>query len=321
MQGLKEKFKDYFHIGAAVNVRSIQIHDELIKKHFDSITCDNAMKYISVCNNPNQYNFEYADKIYEYAKKNNMVMRGHNFVWHNQTPDWLFKNKDRKELLEQLANHVKLVGGHYQELIYAWDVINEAIEDRTDQYLRQTKWKEVLGDNYIHEVFCLVKDNLPNCQLFYNDYNEYMPSKKDKIVKMVKEQLAQGTPIEGIGLQCHISIERPTMDEMKRAIEEYAKLGLRIHITEMDVSMYKEWLGKQIENPSEKLFEQQAMAYKNAFKVFMEYHDVIDNVTLWGVADDLTWLDDFPVEGRKNWPLLFDVNHQPKKAFYEIMNL
>jgi len=319
MQKLKDKYKDYFKIGAEVNCWTIKSHADLITTHFNSITCENEMKPICVAPEEGKFTFERADEIYDFAVKNDLGMRGHTFVWHNQTPDWIFNVKDREELLERLRNHIAVVGGRYRDKVYCWDAVNEAIEDKTELVLRQSRWLEKLGEHYMDDVFRIAKEVLPEKELFYNDYNETNPVKRKKIYDTVKGMLDRGVPVDGIGMQMHINIYGPSIDELKSALELYASLNLRIHVTEMDVSMFEFNDHTRLDNPPAELIEKQAQVYADYFKVFREYKDYIDCVTLWGVADDMTWLDNFPVPRRKNWPLLFDVNHNPKEAFYRIL--
>lgn len=319
MQRLKDKYKDYFKIGAEVNSWTIKSHADLITTHFNSITCENEMKPISLAPEEGRFTFERADEIYDFAVKNDLGVRGHTFVWHNQTPDWIFNVKDREELLERLKNHIAVVGGRYRDKVYCWDAVNEAIEDKTDLVLRQSKWLEKLGEHYMDDVFRIAKEVLPEKEFFYNDYNETNPVKRKKIYDTVKGMLDRGVPVDGIGMQMHINIYGPSIDELKSALELYASLNLRIHVTEMDVSMFEFNDHTRLDYPPAELIEKQAQVYADYFKVFREYKDHIDCVTLWGVADDMTWLDNFPVPRRKNWPLLFDVNHNPKEAFYRIL--
>lgn len=320
MNTLKEKYKDYFKIGAAVSSRTIITHEALLKTHFNSLTCENEMKFINLHSQEEVYDFKEADSIYHFAQKNQMALRGHTFMWHNQTPDWVFKDADKETLLRRFKEHVTQVSTRYADAIYCWDVVNEAIEDKRDQILRQTKWLEIIGERYMDDAFTIAKEVLPHTDLYYNDYNETNEEKRVKIYNIVKGMKERNVPIDGVGLQCHFNIVSPTMDELKRSIELYAELGLKLQITEMDVSLFAFEDRRKIAAPTKELLKAQAAIYEESFKIFRSYKDIIDSVTLWGVADDVTWLDGFPVRDRKNWPLLFDENHEPKEAFERIMN-
>lgn len=315
---LKEKYKDYFTIGAAVNSKTLKNDKEVLINNFSSITCENAMKFGEIYDEDNGYNFECADFHYNFAKENRLKMRGHNFVWHNQTPKFIMEN-DREKVIDILTNHMKIMNDRYGDIITAWDVVNEAIEDKSDEYLRKSVWRDKLGEDYIKEVYKIARKTInKGTELFYNDYNEYIPNKLDKIVRMIKSVNADEKLIDGMGMQCHINLYYPSVDDMRRAIEAYAALGLRIHITEMDVS-YFDFNDESIwDAPAPELVEKHAKVYGDFFKLFREYKDYIDNVTLWGITDDYTWLDEFPFRNRKNWPLLFDVDGKPKNSFYAV---
>ena len=320
MIGLKDKYKDYFKIGVAVNHRTVDTHKDLIIKHFNCLTCENETKFINLQAEENQYSFGDADKILQFAKDNNMLLRGHTFVWHNQTPDWVYRDATRDILLDRMKKHITHVGKRYEKDIFCWDVVNEAIEDKTDLFYRQSPWLELIGEDFMDHAFICAKEVLPEADLYYNDYNESYYPKRDKIYKAIKDMLERGVPIDGVGLQCHWNIYSPTMDEFKVAIEQYAKLGLKIQVTEMDISVFEFQDESKLDRPGRELLKKQASVYKESFKILREYKDVVDCVTIWGVADDATWLDNFPVRNRKNWPLLFDENHEPKEALYEIMD-
>ncbi len=318
-ESLKEKYAPYFKIGAAISPRDIEASGALLKRHFNSITCDNAMKYGSLTRRPGEFFTAPADAVAAFAKENGMLLHGHTLVWHNQTPDFIFENTTPERLLETLRNHVQRVKEHFGELA-TFDAVNEAIEDKSDAYLRDTKWKEVLGEQYVSQVFRVIKEELPNTRLFYNDYSECRPEKREKIVRLLKEMLAEGAPVEGMGMQFHCALFQPEIDEIKRSIEAYAALGLPIRVSEFDVSLYRDNNEKQFPAPDPERLKQQADFYGQCFRVFREYYKEIDAVTFWGVADDTSWLNNFPVLGRKNWPLLFDDVHEPKEAFYRIMD-
>ncbi len=317
-ESLKERYAPYFKIGAAVSPRDIAQCGDIIKQHFNSITCDNAMKYSSLTRTPGEFFTEPADKVVAFAKENGMALHGHTLVWHNQTPDFIFENATPEKLLSTLREHVRRVREHFGELP-SFDAVNEAVEDKSNSFLRDTKWKAILGEDYIRKVFRVIKEELPNTKLFYNDYNEFIPEKREKIVRLLQSLQAEGL-VDGMGMQFHCSVFRPPVDLIKRTIEQYASLGLSLRVSEMDVSLYRDNDEKQFVVPAPERLKMQADFYEQCFKVFREYHKHIEAVTLWGVADDATWLNNFPVVGRKNWPLLFDDKHEPKEAFYRIMS-
>ncbi|MDQ0194086.1 endo-1,4-beta-xylanase [Paenibacillus wynnii] len=324
---LKSIFTKDFKIGAAVNPLTIQSQEQLLAYHFNSITAENEMKFGSLHPGEDVYAFSDADRLVAFARKYNMAMRGHTLLWHNQTSNWLFQDRNggtasKELLLDRLKFHIHTVVGRYKEDIYAWDVVNEAIADDGDELLRPSKWLEIAGTDFIAKAFEYAHEADPKALLFYNDYNESAPNKRDKIHTLVKSLLEQGVPIHGVGLQAHWNLYDPTLDDIRAAIEKYASLGLQLQLTELDVSMFRfEDRRTDLSAPGADLLELQATRYEALFRLLKEYRDVISSVTFWGAADDYTWLDDFPVRGRKNWPFLFDEQHRPKPAFDRIANL
>ncbi|GAB6927754.1 endo-1,4-beta-xylanase [Paenibacillus sp. JCM 10914] len=322
---LKDMFAQDFLIGAAVNPRTIVTQEELLSYHFNSITAENEMKFVSVHPLEDTYAFAEADALAAFARKHGMKMRGHTLVWHNQTTDWLFEDKngqlvDKATLYARLKSHIDTVVTRYQDDIYAWDVVNEVIADEGEELLRPSKWLEIAGTEFISKAFEYAHEADPKAQLFYNDYNESHPNKRDKIYKLVKSLLEQGTPIHGVGLQAHWNLYDPHLDDIRAAIEKYASLGLQLQLTELDVSMFAfDDKRKDLTQPPAELLEQQAERYEKMFAILKEYREHITAVTFWGAADDYTWLDHFPVRGRKNWPFLFDELHQPKPAFERLV--
>jgi endo-1,4-beta-xylanase len=326
IKSLCKEYQEYFPIGAAVNHRVIETHSDLIIRQFNSITAENEMKPVWVHGSENSYTFEKADSIAEFAQSNHMRIRGHTLVWHNQTPGWFFTDSEGKPaskelLLRRMKEHIHTVAGHYRGKTYCWDVVNEAVADDPAVYLRKSKWLELVGEEFIEKAFEYAHEADPDALLFYNDYNESAPEKCEKICRLVKSLKDRDVPIHGLGLQGHWSIYWPSLDMIRRALDKYAVLGLELQITELDVSLYDPgYKGKELAAPLPDLLERQAEYYGKIFEVFREYKDVITNVTFWGAADDVTWLYYFPVMERKNWPLLFDDEHQPKAAFFNVIN-
>lgn len=324
---LCETYKDYFKIGAAVRAEDLEgIQGELLKKHFNSLTAENAMKFGEIHPSEDRYDFEKPDKIKEFALKNNMKMRGHTFVWHNQNPDWLFADKNgklvsRELLLQRLQKHIITLSERYGDIVYAWDVVNEAIEDKTGEQFRDSIWRRILGEDYIKTVFELAKQEIKNAELYYNDYNNELPDKLDKSYRMLKDLIAKGTPIDGVGIQGHWNItDAKLIDNLKNAIEKYASLGLKIQVTELDVSMFNfEDKRRDLKEPTPEMLYMQEEMYDNIFKTFRVYKDVINSITFWGISDAYTWKDHFPVSARKDWPMLFDINGKLKSSFNKVV--
>lgn len=316
-------YREYFPIGAAVSLETVRTHRELILSHFNSLTAENEMKPVSVHPEEGVYAFDAADTLAEFARTAGMRMRGHTLVWHNQVPQWFFRTSSggaaSKELvLSRMSDHIRTVAGRYRGTVYCWDVVNEAVSD-DEEFLRHSPWTELTGDAFIRKAFETAHEADPAARLFYNDYNAVRPDKREKIIRLVKSLKDSGTPIHGIGLQGHWNICTPQTDEIREALDRYAELGLELQITELDVSLFRfEDHRTDLTEPPEELLERQAQFYERLFALLRGYRQVVTGVTFWGAADDRTWLDDFPVRGRKNWPLMFDTGRAPKEAFFRI---
>ena len=288
------------------------------------------MKMAPIHPEENRYLWNDADSIVAFAQQHGLKVRGHNLCWHNQTPGWLFKDPSGKEvtkelLLQRLKDHITTVVSHYKGKIYAWDVVNEAVSDKPGEYLRPSAWYRICGEEYIAKAFEYAHTADPNAILFYNDYNEINSAKREKIYKLVKGLKDSGVPIGGIGLQGHWAINEPSRPQLDSTIKKFADLGLKLQITELDISVYPKEHNARERKPedadtilSEQKEQKQIEEYKMCFELFRKYRKVISGVTFWNVSDRHSWLDNFPVRGRKDYPLLFDKNLKPKKAFWEV---
>lgn len=323
-RSLYDVYAAYFPIGTVLNIPMIKRYKNIITDNFTSITPENELKFHIVHPAEDIYDFSSADALVNYAVENRMFVRGHTLIWHESTPKWVFykdgRQVSREILLERMKEHISTVVGRYKENIYCWDVINEAIDDNEDIFYRNSKWKEIIGEEYIEYAFRYAHEANPGAELYLNDYNACINHKCDKIYTLTKHLLDKGVPIHGIGLQGHYNINFPSVESIKEGIEKLALLGLKIQITEMDISLFGyEDRRDDLMEPSAEMLEKQAEAYGKIFELFRNYKDVITGVTIWGVADDYTWLDDFPVKGRKDWPLLFDCNLRPKSAYERVI--
>lgn len=330
-KGLKDYYKDYFPVGVAVSPQALSGQEgDLILKHFTSLTAENVMKIGRIHPEEGRYDWEPADRIVAFAGANNMKLRGHTLCWHNQTPDWLFKTKEgaqvsKEVLLQRLKDHITAVVTRYKGKIYAWDVVNEVIDDSADKVYRESPWYKICGEEFIAKAFQYAHDADPDALLFYNDYNTENPVKREKIIKLVKKLQADGVPIHGIGLQGHWSIFEPSEESLRESLRQYSSLGLEMQITELDVSVYRSEPGRRDKRPEDvdvftaEMEQRQLEQYKMIFRLFREYKSAISSVTFWNVTDKRSWLDNFPVRGRKNYPLLFDQELKPKKAYWEVV--
>jgi endo-1,4-beta-xylanase len=334
-KGLKDYYHDFFPVGVAVNLRSITGPDStLILQQFNSVTPENAMKMGPIHPTEGRYNWREADAIVNFATTHNLRVRGHNLCWHEQTPAWLFKDSSgnpvtKEVLLKRLRDHITTVVNRYKGRIYAWDVVNEAVSDEnsddTTKILRNSPWYSICGDEFIAKAFEYAHAADPQAQLFYNDYNTERPQKRERIYRLLKKLVASGVPITGVGIQGHWSVFEPSVPELRTAIDRFSSLGLKVQVTELDISIYHWEKERRTRRTDEsdaytpELQERQARQYKDIFSVFRNAKNVINGVTFWNVSDRHTWLDNYPVPGRKNYPLLFDTAGQPKKAWYEVV--
>lgn len=335
--GYKDTYKDYFTVGVAVNMRNVSNPEQiaLIKKNFNSITAENDMKPVSLQPEEGKFNWENADKIANFCRENNIPLRGHCLCWHSQFADWMFVDKKGKEVskevfYERLRTHIHAVVNRYKDIVYAWDVVNEAMADGDGRRMpwmkeepspyRQSRHFKLCGDEFIAKAFEFAREADPKALLFYNDYNAADPAKRDRIFNMVKKMKDAGVPIDGIGMQGHYNIYGPSIEDVDAAITKYATLVDHIHFTELDVRINEEMGGqlrfsrgeaKPVAPYIDALLEAQ---YANLFKVFRKHKNVIKNVTFWNLSDHDSWL------GVNNYPLPFDKNFKPKSAYYAIKN-
>jgi endo-1,4-beta-xylanase len=346
LKGLKDFYQDYFPIGVAVSPRSLQGEQgEFIKKHFNSLTAENVMKPQLLQPEEGKWNWEEADKIVEFAQANGMKLRGHTLCWHNQTGEWMFKdslgNQASKEMvLARLKEHITQVVTRYKGKIYAWDVLNEAIDnaDPAKVGYRQTQWYTICGEDFISKAFQWAHEADPDAVLFYNEYNTENPAKREKTYEMLKKMLDQGVPIHGVGLQAHWNIGGPrhvgqlhqpgegefeiqgtSEDAIRESIDKFASLGLVIQITELDVSIYTSKTDTTNLGFTPEREQKQIDFYKMAFDLFREKKDIVTGVTFWNLSDRGSWLDSRTPRRGKHYPLLFDENMKPKKAFWEVV--
>lgn len=330
-KGLKDYYKNYFTMGVAVSPQAVQGPEAaLILKNFSSVTPENAMKIGPIHPEENRFNWEPADQIVNFAQANGLKMRGHTLCWHSQTPPWLFKDDkgntvSKEVLLKRLKDHITQVVTRYKGKIYAWDVVNEAIDDDSSKFLRESQWYKICGEEFIAKAFQYAHEADPNALLFYNDYNTENASKRERIYKLLKQLKDAKVPIHGVGLQAHWSIYEPSEKEIRESIEKFSSLGLSVQITELDVSVYPSEHKPRDRKPEDndtltpEMEQKQTDQYAMFFKVFREYKNKLTGVTFWNISDKHSWLDNFPVRGRKNYPLLFDQELKPKKAYWAVV--
>jgi len=318
---LKRVFKKDFLVGAALNPGQFfgaaddNCEVALIKKQFNTISPENVLKWESVHPWPGQYNFGPADRYVEFGIKNKMFIIGHNLVWHNQTPAWVFQNAlgaplSRDALLQRMRDHIFTVVGRYKGKIKGWDVVNEAVDE--DGSLRQSGWLKIIGEDYLLKAYQFAHEADPHAQLYYNDYSMENPPKRAGAIALLKKLQAQVAPIYGVGMQGHYTMDWPIPSEVEQTITDFASLGLKVMITELDVNLLPPPGSNSLPDAL-----QQALArrYAGLFKVFVKHRHQITRVTFWGVTDADSWLNYIPVPGRTEYPLLFGRGCVTKPAF------
>ena len=324
-KGLKDAYKDYFMIGVAVNQRNVTNAEQqaLIKKEFNSITCENDMKPEPTEPQEGQFNWENADRIADFARANGIKLRGHTLMWHSQIGRWMTAEGTTKEqFYARMKNHIQAIVTRYKDVVYCWDVVNEAISDdanATDPY-RQSAMYRLCGDEFIEKAFQYAHEADPKALLFYNDYSTVDPHKRDRIYNMVKKMKAKGIPIDGIGMQAHYNIYYPSEARLDSAITLFKTIVKHIHITEFDIRVNEEMGGglqfsREGVAVSDSIKQHLADQYARCFKIFRKHKDVIDCVTFWNLGDRDSWL------GARNYPLPWDENYQPKLAYEYIKDM
>ena len=318
-QGLKDAYKKDFLIGVAVNQRNVTNPEQmaLIRQEFNSITAENDMKPQLTEPKEGEFSWEAADKIANFCRQNGIKLRGHCLMWHSQIGEWMLGDNPTKEVFyERMKNHIQTVVTRYKDVVYCWDVVNEAMTDdknAVDPY-RQSPMYKLCGDEFIAKAFQFAREADPKALLFYNDYNECDPVKSQRIYNMVKAMKQAGVPIDGIGMQGHYNIYGPTEQEVDNALTLYRKIVKHIHVTELDIRTNEEMGGalrfsREGANVTDSVKQHLADQYARVFRVFRKHKDVIDCVTFWNLGDRDSWL------GAANYALPFDTEYKPKMAY------
>jgi endo-1,4-beta-xylanase len=340
---LKDAFAGHFLIGTSAGRREISGEDPLampfMTKQFNSVTAENAMKWERIHPDPGTYCFGLGDSIADYARSNGMALIGHVLVWHSQTPEWVFLDSlgnhlTREALLERMREHIRTVVGHYRGKVLGWDVVNEAVDE--DGSLRPTKWLEIIGEDYIEKAFIFAHEADPDAELYYNDYNNEEPLKRAGVTAIVRSLKEKGIRIDGVGIQGHWHLDSPDFRIVDESITEYAKLGMKVMITELEINVlptpawlygadisktagYRDSLNPYVAGLPPEVGKQLSERYAALFRILLKHDDAVTRVTFWGLHDGYSWKNDWPIPGRTNYPLLFDREYIPKKAYYAVI--
>ncbi len=344
-QTIKQAYSGLFRVGVAMNSEQIDESDlrgdTIIKAQFNTISPENALKWQIIHPESGRFDFALADRYVAFGKRNGMFVVGHCLVWHSQVPKWVFEDASgrpltRDALLARMREHIFTVAGRYKGRIGGWDVVNEALND--DGTMRNSPWFKIIGDDYIAKAFQFAHEADPQAELYYNDYSLENDAKRRGAVALIRKLQAEGVPITGIGLQGHVRIDGPTPQKEAQTIEDFAALGIKVNISELDVDVLPRTTKSDSADVStvaaatansnpyteglpEGMQEALAQRYSDLFEVFVKHHQSMGRVTLWGLSDKESWLNNFPTRGRTNYPLLFDREDNPKPAFDAVLRV
>ncbi|MGP3910125.1 endo-1,4-beta-xylanase [Nonomuraea sp. 10N515B] len=312
---LKDKVP--FTMGSALTrPDTLGVHGELLARHFNGITPGNELKWDATEPREGEFAFADGDHLVDFGVEHGMTVRGHTLVWHSQTPAWVFEGADKETLLRRVENHVRTLVTRYKDKIAVWDVVNEVIDENQPDGLRRSKWYEIAGLDYIRTAFRAAHEADPDAKLFINDYNTEFPRKREALYALVKQLKDEGVPIDGVGHQLHLNIEQPPASYVEATIERFATLGVDQQVTELDVSIYTDFVSSY-PSISPELLAEQGHRYKALFDVFRRQASKLSSVTVWGESDDVSWLNTWPIP-RLNAPLLFDHDLQAKPAYWAV---
>lgn len=343
---LKDVMGKYFHVGTALDTAFINGHlpdkaYRLVEQQFDAVVAEDCMKGENIHPAVDRYDWRDADKFVDWATAHHMYIIGHTLVWHSQPPRWQFTDEkgdtvSRDVMIGRMYHNIMTIMTRYKGRIKAWDVVNEAIND--DGTLRETPYLKIIGSEYLELAFKFAREADPSATLIYNDYSMSKPEKRERVVQLIRDLRAKGIRIDAIGMQSHNGADYPDLAEWEKSIQAFAAEGVKVHISEMDMNMlpnpwnfagadvsqkfeydkkwnpYKDGLTKK----AQKLFNER---YTEIFRIIERNKQHIARVAFWGISDAKTWLNDWPIKGRTNYPTLFDRQYEPKPVVKEILEL
>lgn len=342
---MKDAFANKFYVGVAMNTPQITGHDslalQLIRKHFNSIVAENCMKSEVIQPVEGEFDFTLADRMIKFGEENKMHIIGHTLIWHSQAPKWFFTDAQGNQvtpevLAARMKNHIQTVVSRYKGRVHGWDVVNEAIND--DGSWRESPFYKILGKDFVKLAFQYAHEADPDAELYYNDYSMSNQGRRNGVIAMVKELQAQGIKVSGIGMQGHLGMDFPDLKEFEKSIVAFAALGVKVMITELDMSVLPSPWSQTGANISDKAeYEEKMNPYVNGltpevntewenrifsfFELFAKHSDKISRVTLWGLRDADSWKNNWPIRGRTDYPLLFDRNYDAKPVVKRIMGI
>ena len=334
---LKEVARGKFQFGVGTDLGVFSRSEDLalLKRHFDAVTPENCMKTSKVQPEEGRFDFAAADRFMDLADEHRLEVVGHNLVWSRPgtTPAWFFKEDgqsvSRERLLERLRTHIHTVVGRYRGRIPSWDVVNEALADSDDEYLRQNEWMDLLGEDFIVKAFQFAHEADPDALLIYNDYRCDQPGKLKKLVRLLESVKSKGAPIDVVGLQAHYEYGMIPYEGIERALNEMRRLGVQVVFSELDMDVVTriKWYidgGKHRETMKDfdpyavsipdEVLQGQADQYARLFEIIERNADVVRRVTFWNLTDGQSWLNSWPWQ-RTNYPLLFARDRSAKPAY------
>lgn len=335
---LRNTFEKDFDIGTAPGNYLLNNQPELaewIPRQFNTITPENIMKAGLIHPEWNRYDFTAADQLVDFASRHKLLVNAHTLIWHSQLPAFTRSMRNADSVRMFFRDHIQTVAGRYRGKVHSWDVVNEALDE--DGSLRKSIFLNSLGEDYIVEAFRLAGQADPAAELYYNDYNIEQPRKRAGAIKLIKKLQAAGVRIDGVGIQGHWSAGDVPLEKIEQSILEFSALGIQVMFTELDLSVLPNpWNNNTADinqtasgnrpalNPypgglPDSVQTKLSNSYAQLFRLFLKHSDKISRITFWGINDGHSWLNNWPIRGRTNYPLLFDRQNQPKQAFYAVI--
>lgn len=338
---LAQKYAAYFPVGAAISGWYLDNEYDVVASEFNHLTTDNAMKAQVIHPAEDVYDWTEADRIANFARAKGIKLTGHTLLWHRQVPDWMFAgltagDPDSLELLKsRLQGHINALVGRYADVVDNWDVVNEAISGTSDKVYRDgsegSQWYAFFGSEeyiywayrYAHDALEALAPGSSQGKLYYNEYS--VEAKAEKILQMLAWLQTKGIQVDGVGFQSHNTMTFPAPSELQAAFDKFTSAGYKLKVSELDITVYDDYsTGSFVATPevpfTPELEQMQAERFAELFAVYRDNAAAITSVTFWGVSDDRSWLNDQPVPGRADYPLLYNDAHAPKAALAAISN-
>jgi len=334
---LREAAGDRLLIGCAVATRDLADPKltALVTQQFNCLTPEFEFMPEKLVDDARKFTFSTGDRVVAFAETQHLPVFGHMLVWHFVTRKWFFASPDgkplpREQALTNLKTYIEGVVGHYKGRIKAWDVVNEGLSDQDSEFLKDTPALRAIGADYIEKAFEFAHAADPQAELYYNDYNIEQPGKLAKTIKLVRSLQAKGVRLDAVGIQGHWLINWPPTEMIEKGIDALAATGVKVLITELDVDLLpRDGSGADMAqaekgaNPYPQALppEQQEKLAKRYGEIVaaLVRHPAVTMIGFWGTHDGRSWLNDYPVKGRTNHPLLFDRLYQPKPAFKAVI--